>query len=267
MRITLTSFRESGDDMIKRASGRPDEPVPPPGGAEPDDAAALRAEVAMLRRLVADNERERDGAAARERALRSELQHRVRNMLAVIRSVCSRTVRSGSAEEIRDHLRGRLDALARFEVSRGAGRTGINLEDMARDELRAFEFDERIEVGGPEIDIADDSALLIGLALHELVTNSIKFGVLSSGDERARIALGWHVSGDALALEWRETAVPILAAAPLKFGFGREFIEQALPYQLGAKTAFELRPGGLVCTIELPLSALDDRAAPLRNWR
>jgi two-component sensor histidine kinase len=254
--------------MIKRASGRPaDQPVPPPGGAEEDDAAALRAEVAMLRKQIEDNERERDRAAARERALRSDLQHRVRNMLAVIRSLCSRTVRTGSAEEIRDHLRGRLDALARFEVSRSADRAGsFNLEDMARDELRAFEFDERIEIGGPEVEIADDSALLLGLALHELVTNSIKFGGLSSSDERARIALRWEIAGDALMLEWRESAVPVLAPAPHKFGFGREFIEQALPHQLGARTAFELRPGGIACTIELPLSALDGRAVPPRNW-
>lgn len=254
--------------MIKRSAGRPaDPPIPSPGAAQPDDVSALRAEVAMLRRQLEEEERARAGAAARERALRGELQHRIRNMLAVIRSICARTTGSGSAEEIGDHLRGRLDALARFELSRSAARTSAaNLEDMARDELRAFEFDERIEIGGPEVDIGNDSALLLGLALHELVTNAIKFGALSSSDERCRLSLHWQTGGDILALEWRESAVPVLAPAPLKSGFGREFIEQALPYQLGAKTVFELHPGGLVCTIELPISALHRRAASPRSW-
>jgi two-component sensor histidine kinase len=252
--------------MIKRASGRPaDDQVPPPEGTE--NVAALRTELAVLRGQLEVIEGERDRVAAREQALRNDLQHRVRNMLAVIRSVCMRTVSSGDAEDIRDHLRGRLDALARFEVSRSAGKAGrSNLEDMARDELRAFEFDERIKIDGPEIDIADDSALLVGLALHELVTNAIKFGALSSSDERAQLTLSWRISGDRLVFDWQESAVPVLMEAPLKSGFGREFIEQALPYQLGAATRFELRPGGVDCSIELPLSALDGRSAPPRNW-
>lgn len=252
--------------MIKRASGRPaDDPVPPPEGAE--SVAALRAELATLRKQLEASEDERNRAAARERALRNDMQHRVRNMLAVFRSVCMRTVNSDDAEGVRDHLRGRLDALARFEVSRSVSNAGrSNLEDMARDELRAFEFDERIKIDGPEIDIADDSGLLVGLALHELVTNAIKFGALSSSDERAQLALSWRISGDRLIFDWRESAVSVLTEAPLKSGFGREFIEQALPYQLGAATRFELRPGGVDCTIELPLSALDGRSAPPRNW-
>ncbi len=252
--------------MIKHASGRrTDERVSPREG--PDDVAALRAELETLRGQLEVSEGERDRAAAREQALRNDLQHRVRNMLAVIRSVCMRTVSSNESEEVRDHLRGRLDALARFEVSRSAGKTGrSNLEDMARDELRAFEFDDRIEIDGPEVDIAHDSALLIGLALHELVTNAIKFGALSSSDERARLKLSWQVSGERLIFAWQESAVPVLTEAPLKPGFGREFIEQALPYQLGAATRFELRPGGVDCSIELPLSVLDGRSAPPRNW-
>ena len=55
-------------------------------------------------------------------------------------------------------------------------------------------------------------------------------------------------------LRWTETGVPVVATAPRAQGFGRQLIEEALPYQLGAETAFELKPGGLDCSIMLPLS-------------
>ena len=93
---------------------------------------------------------------------------------------------------------------------------------------------------------------MLALAVHELATNSVKFGALSGGG--GRLAVRWSIAAEEprrLSIEWIETGVAVVAAAPIHSGFGREYIEQALPYQLDATTSFELRPGGLTCRISL----------------
>lgn len=203
--------------------------------------------------LMAELQASRD----REAVLRGELQHRVRNTLAIVRSIFSRTVEAGgSLEHVADHFRGRLEAIARHQFFPSAEpHATTDFEQLVRDELFAFRFgdDDRIEVEGPETRLALDAARLLGLAVHELVTNSLKFGALSIESGRARIAATWSVSKRGLRFEWSESGVPALVAKPARRGFGREFIEQALPYQLDATTLFELRPGGLFCEIEFPL--------------
>lgn len=233
--------------------------------SSPADPEMLRAELAMVRGQLEEFEREWAHRAERERALRNETRHRVRNMLAIIRSICSRTF-GPDVQEIGDHFRGRLDALARFEIGRGDHLGTCDLEEMVRDELRSFEFDSQIDIAGPEVAIPTDIARLLGLALHELATNSIKFGVLSANDDRAHLAIGWTRANDLLTLHWKETGISVIAAAPMETGFGREFIEQALPYQISATTSFELRPGGLVCTIALPLPGSEAGSLPPRPW-
>jgi two-component sensor histidine kinase len=193
-------------------------------------------------------------AAHREMLLRNELQHRVRNMLAIIRSVFARTVASGgSLEDVADHFQGRLDAFTRFHAMLGTDPAArLDLDAMIRDELRAFAVDPRIALGGPDVVLSPDVAQLVGLALHELATNSIKFGVLSLAAGRGRLRISWSVADAGLVLVWDEDEVPVLSAAPVHHGFGREFIEQALPYQTGGAASFELRRGGMRCTISLP---------------
>jgi len=81
------------------------------------------------------------------------------------------------------------------------------------DELQAAlsASDSRIAVEGPAVRLWYDAAQLIGLAIHELATNSIKFGVLSSSADRARLSIRWRVTGDIMTITWRETGVAILA--------------------------------------------------------
>lgn len=238
------------------------------GSSPEEEVEQLRIELASVRSRLQTLERERADAVERERLLRAELQHRVRNMLAVIRSIFSRTVESGhSLADVADHFRGRLDAVARFQVARGANPLGLSyFEDIVRDEFQSFEFDERIEIGGADVAIPTDVAQALGLAIHELATNSVKFGALSTADNRTRLSIRWHTADGRLVVEWRESGVAVLAAAPLRRGFGREFIEHALPYQVAASTSFELLPGGLACTITIPLEARATIDPTVRNW-
>lgn len=195
----------------------------------------------------------------REALIAGEVQHRMRNMIAVIRSIFSRTVEHAtSLEEMADHFRGRLDALARYQTGLTATVSGsYDLETMLWDELMVYAVkdDFRIDLAGPPVSLEEHIARPLGMALHELITNSIKFGVLSDGDNAGKLVIGWQVEGGLLAFRWRETEVPIVSAQPIRSGFGRQYIEQALSYELGATTSFAIVPGGIDCRIAIPLTA------------
>ena len=199
--------------------------------------------------------------AEREAMLRSELQHRVRNTLALVRSIFARSVAAGGTiEDLADHFPARIDVLARYQLSWTHEPHGtVDLETMVHDELQSFHpgVDPRIAIEGPVVRLRHKAAQAMGLALHELATNSIKFGTLGL-DGRGKLHILWVRDGERVVLRWEEAGVAVLGQAPLRAGFGREFIEQALPYQLGAETSFDLRPGGLCCTIALPPGAWEE---------
>lgn len=228
---------------------------------QPDDVPSINETTDTLRAELNAVCAQRDRATlaleaseARERILQDELQHRVRNMLAVVRSIFTRTVEAGGTiDEVADHFKGRLDAVSRYQFASAVDPSGtIDLDMMIWDELRVFEFDTRVVVNGPEARIHYDVAVALGLALHELTTNSIKFGALTDTARGATVNVQWSLADDELTLIWEETGVSIVAPAPLPSGFGREFLESALPYQIDATTLFELRPGGIRCSITIP---------------
>jgi two-component sensor histidine kinase len=227
--------------------------VPKPQG-DADNIAGD--EVAELRTNLASALAHIDAARARESALEAELLHRVRNTLAVVRSIFSRTVENAETlEHASDHFRGRLDTLAHYQLRTGpAG--GFHLEDMVRDTLMVFAvtYDPRIEIEGPEVRLDGRIAESVGLALHELATNSIKFGMLAPASTSGRLSLRWTLVDDILSFEWLEDGIAILSSAPLRTGFGREYIEQALPYQISAETSFEFTAGRLRCALTIPLA-------------
>lgn len=230
-----------------------------------DDRAALVAELAATRaRLdqalqdLRQLDKLRAESEAREAALQQELRHRVRNMLAKIRTLFSRTMDAASSmEEATDHFRGRLDTLSKYHTEVTRSPTGtVDLETLILDELLNFGVgeDSHISISGPAVALPHETAETIGMAMHELATNAMKFGALS--DHNGQLTVTWQVSHAPAArvtIEWCETGIPIVTHAPLRSGFGREFIEQALPYQLNADTSFELRPGGLLCRISMLL--------------
>lgn len=197
-------------------------------------------------------------AQQRERTLAHELQNRVRNILAVIRSVHRRTWESGaSQEEMVEHFDGRLAAMARrFSHIDHVRSLGVDLEDMLFDELLTVHFQdsENCTISGPSVRLPSEAAEWIGLAFHELTTNSIKFGALA---QDKALTIRWTLEKDAggpvLDFHWVESGITLVGSAPRPVGFGRQLIEEVLPYQLGASTSFGLSPGKLDCSIRLPL--------------
>ena len=192
-----------------------------------------------------------------ERHAAAELQHRLRNNLALMRSIVRRSNETAeSAEQFALHLDARLGALARTQgVLTAAGSAGVDLEELVRTELIASAVPEDVYVlEGPAIRLHSKIAESLGLAMHELTINSLKFGALAAPG--GRLAVSWAVTGQPLPrlqLTWIESGVTIVSTAPRRRGFGQELIECTLPYDLDARSALTFDPGGVHCLIDLPL--------------
>ncbi|WP_245444708.1 CheR family methyltransferase [Microvirga sp. KLBC 81] len=192
--------------------------------------------------------------------LLAELQHRVRNTLAVVRSITRRTAAtSETVEDYAMHLEGRIEAFARAQaMATRAPDSGVDLEEFVREELLylAVRDEEKAHIDGPPVRLRARTADSIGLAIHELATNALKYGALSG--DTGHIDVAWRIEGAdgdrRLRLEWRESAVSIAGMAPRRRGFGSELIERTLRYELDAQTELQFTPGGIHCVIEIPLN-------------
>ena len=199
----------------------------------------------------------------------AELQHRTRNLMTVVQAILHRTLRdSRSMEEFSAAIKDRLAALARVQgvLSRRDNGQRIQFDMLLREELAAHVIlDEHgrganVEASGPAgVPLFSATVQTLALALHELVTNAVKHGALSARD--GRLSVTWDVADmDGkrwLRIEWRESGVPgmpQLGAPPTAGGYGRELIERALPYQLGARTNYAFGPGGVHCSVAVPIA-------------
>ena len=192
----------------------------------------------------------------RQALLVAELQHRTRNLLAVVSAIARRNF-------------GRTEASAEFQLRLGTlGRVqgflsraenwSLDLAELVRAELQAAGDGESLKalVEGPVIELPGDKAQPVALALHELATNAAKYGALAQS--AASLSVTWQLEEAAgarrqLVLEWRESGVAMRDALERRRGYGSELIERALPYQLKAKTELLFGTDGVRCRLVLPL--------------
>ncbi|MCG7363269.1 PAS domain-containing protein [Roseomonas sp. ACRSG] len=211
-------------------------------------------------------------AEGQQSLLLAELQHRVKNILAVVRNIAARSIDSSQTlEEFSDRFFGRIDALARTQgVLANRGADGLRLDELLRRELAVTvsHDSEQAEISGPPILLKDKAAEAMSLAIHELTTNAVKYGALSQPN--GRLAVNWRVmnvsTGGRLTITWIERGVDMPEAKPVRIGFGRRLIERGLPYDLGATTGLDFTADGVSCALELPLGqhviALDEGEVP-----
>ncbi len=206
---------------------------------------------------IAQDVTERRRAEERQAVLAAELQHRVRNVLAMVGALVRRTVTGDeAARSIREALEGRIDAMARTQalLTRAVGR-GVDLEGMVREELLAQGAEDGVSVEGPPVLLSAKAAEVLTLAIHELATNSVKYGALAQSG--AHLSIGWSRAlrdrVEWLRLEWRETGVELPGEPSGREGFGTELITRRVPYELSGRGGIDLRPQGIECIIELPL--------------
>ena len=195
----------------------------------------------------------------RQEMLLAELQHRVRNIMAVIRNVAARTAENSiTVKDYAARLKGRLEALARTQVilTRQAG-TGVDLEAMVRDELLAQTAQAgQVDFGGPRVSLSAKAAEVLTLAVHELATNAVKHGALSAagGTVRVRWTLDEDGNGQSLlTLRWTESGTKIDPAAPQQKGFGTELITQRVPYELNGTGQIEIMADGMQAVVSFLL--------------
>ena len=205
---------------------------------------------------------------ARLRVLVAELQHRTRNLLALVRSIAAETI-GHVAEDPRTQYAAfseRLAALSRAQslVTR-ADAEYVDLESLLRAELAAMRNTEGslVELQGPKVALPPSHAQTLALVTHELATNAVKYGAL--GKQAGELRISWRMEpgeapGGTLHLLWRESGVSLPQDGPVRRGFGRELIEEALQFSLDAQTDLQFGADGVVCSIILPLSQLHPAA-------
>jgi len=192
-------------------------------------------------------------AEIRQKLLINELNHRVKNTLATVQSIAHQTLREAApGREARERLTERLLALsAAHNVLTRENWEGAELAEIAAEAIRPYDHAKarRITLDGPEARIAPSAALALSMALHVFATNALKYGALSQA--RGRVAIRWVPEGGTIALEWRETGGPKVAA-PARRGFGSRLLSQGLAAELGAKAEVLYEPEGLICRIRAP---------------
>jgi two-component sensor histidine kinase len=192
-------------------------------------------------------------AADRNEVLARELQHRVKNILAIVQALSRQTMaKSRSLDDYADAFEGRIAALARTQNLVTLNPAGMaNLKDLAREELDAHGAEEgrKVVLDGPNLPLPIRIAQMIGLVFHELATNAMKYGALRS--ESGRISLSWEERDGVTRLQWRETGVRIENTSP-KRGVGSGIIVDTLPYMLGGTASLTFHPDGAQCVLEFP---------------
>lgn len=205
-------------------------------------------------------------AEARQHLLIAELQHRTRNLLAVVRAIASQTLLSSSTiQEFEGKFNDRLGALSRVQSLLSAAKTTPvtvgGLIRMELDVLNAKTGEGRVTLSDAEVVLDPTIVRTLSLALHELATNALKHGALAT--DSGSLAITWRTEGSEpaqkLRLEWIETNDPPLAIDKIAHpGFGTELIKHALPYQLGAETEYQITPQGVRCVLVIPLHKRGD---------
>lgn len=194
-------------------------------------------------------------------AVGRELEHRMRNLLSVVNSVISLSAaRAVTVEEFKESLTGRMKALAVSQSALRLGERSTSLNELFRAELAQYQTSDgaNLTIEGPPVSVGPGAAQLLALAVHELATNSAKYGALSSVGGRVAVTCVFQGEGDTsvLVIKWRETGGPPVSP-PTRQGFGTTLIKQVVARALRADVALDYQPQGLTCRMTFPKTALE----------
>ncbi|AWN52927.1 PAS domain S-box protein [Methylobacterium sp. 17Sr1-1] len=200
---------------------------------------------------------DRKAAEAQQDILNRELSHRLKNTLTLVQSIASQTLRNApSLDAARDALAARLIVLGKAHDILLAGQTdSASVDRVVQEALRLHDdTGRRFRVSGPSLFVGPSVALSLGLMLHELATNAVKYGALSTA--AGCVTVDWTVEGTGAAaefrLDWREQGGPPVAP-PTRRGFGSRLIQRGLA---GGDVALRYAVEGVRCTLSAPLAGL-----------
>jgi two-component sensor histidine kinase len=193
----------------------------------------------LLNRLEAEEE-------LRELAV-GELAHRLKNKIATIQSVIGAKLRD--EPQIRNEILGLLSSLsATDDLIMATQGEGANIRDIFDAEIRAYDI-SRIWLQGPDVLLPPKPAMTMALVVHELATNSAKYGALAAPN--GELAICWSEAGGKVTIDWRESGGPAVIPSTHQ-GFGTRLLSRALK-QFGGTIESRFEPSGLVCAMSLLL--------------
>jgi PAS domain S-box-containing protein len=194
---------------------------------------------------------ERKRAEERQILLAEEVDHRARNVVAVVQSIM-RLTRAETIDEYIGALDGRIGALSNaHRLLAGSRWEGADLTRLVEEEFEPYRAagNDRVLARGPMVLLPPATAQTIALALHELATNAAKYGALSDG--AGRVELVWRVDNGKLELVWAESGGPQITP-PNRRGYGSRAIVAGIERQLGGTVHFDWQTPGLHCTMAVP---------------
>ncbi len=202
---------------------------------------------------------ERKQGEAHLRLLLRELTHRSKNLLAVIQAMARQTAKhGGNVQAFVERFGERVQALARsHDLLVAESWRSASLRDLVRSQL-AFYIDrepDNIVIEGPDIKLRPEAAQSLGLALHELATNAVRYGAMSKSGGRVNISWQSRAKNDGFELLWRESGGPKVTV-PRQRGFGSVAIEHNLARALDADVSLDFATEGVSCRILVPRSQL-----------
>lgn len=203
---------------------------------------------------------QRKQAEATRQLLLGELNHRVKNTLATVQAIVQQTLRTTrDPGDFASRFSGRIQSLARVHaLLTSTTWRGADLRELIRDQLLQGPVDEtRLTAWGPTLRLGAETTLHMALMLHELGTNSTKYGALSVPN--GRVAINWSVKDEILHLQWVERGGPPVSA-PVARGFGTTLIEQSAKSE-GGRARMLCEAEGVTWQIELPLPATATKSA------
>lgn len=222
---------------------------------EPDIAMAEMAKTSLRDIVLRHNESvadERMRLETRRRVVNAELNHRVKNIIALVKSIARQTGASaGSVAEYSTHLEGRLRALAfahdnSLNPSTGDIRSLFEAEAIQH---RHPGFPTRITVSGEPVALDERAFGVLALVVHELITNAAKYGALSTLE--GSLAISWEVDDDGCRIEWREMDGPEVFP-PQRSGFGTRLIGSMVRHDLGGSVDVDYAPDGVHAVLHVP---------------
>jgi len=185
----------------------------------------------------------------RLRLLAREVDHRANNLLAVVQGAIALSSAETPAA-LKEVLIGRVSALARAHQLLAGGRwTGADLRRLVEDELRPY-AGERVRIDGEPYALSPAAAQGVAMAVHELATNAVKHGALSTPAGRVEVSWTQGAGSAPAVITWREAGGPMVRE-PARRGLGMNVLDRALKGATGGRTRIDWDPRGLVCELWL----------------
>ena len=202
---------------------------------------------------------DRKSAEEHRDLLLNELNHRVKNTLAIVQALAAQTFRhTGVDRSVQRTFEARLLNLSEVHnVLTDQNWDSAELHDVVRAALRPHctPDGEPFRLDGPALRLRPKSAVALSMTLHELCTNATKYGALSV--EGGHVTVNWHVADGRFRLRWQEHGGPPVTA-PSQQGFGSRLIQRSLAAEFLGQVKIAFEPTGVICTIDAPFDAVRD---------